>query len=132
MGNKGHAPKLNPIDDESSSGLHEILDLLDADTAGGSLLDDQTLLEIMDFKGETTPSDEYVLKPSALNETKSLEELADLATGSYKREIPEADTTDTSDCYFHFTRRLKALQQGPVDSERIKSSSAVKGASFDR
>ena len=42
MGNKGHEPKLDPVDDDSSSGLHELLDLLDTDSADSSLLDDQT------------------------------------------------------------------------------------------
>ena len=126
MGINGHAPNLDAVDDDSSSGLHEILGLLDAAPADASLLDDQTLLEIMNFKDDTASSDEYVLKPSTLNEKKSLEELADLATGSYKREAPDADTTDTSDCYFHFTRRLKALRQHHADLEEIKSSPVVK------
>ena len=111
MGNKGHAPKLDSVDDDSSSELREILDVLDADHAHGSLLDDQTLLEILDDKIETAQPDEYVLKSSTLNERLSLEELAELAEGSDKREVPEADTTDTADCYFHHTRKLKALRQ---------------------
>jgi len=126
MGINGHAPKLDTDDDDSSSGLHELLELLDAAPADASLLDDQTLLEILNFNDETAPSDEYVLKPSALNEKKSLEELADLATGSYKRETPDADTTDISDCYFHFTRRLKALLQDQANREEIKSSPVVR------
>ena len=126
MGINGHEPKLDAVDDDSSSGLHELLDLLDAAPAGASLLDDQTLLEIMNFKDETGPSDEYVLKPSALAEKKSLEELADLATGSYKREVPDADPTDTSDCYFHFTRRLEALLQDQADREETNFSPVVK------
>ncbi|MFP6828336.1 MAG: hypothetical protein VCC36_04735 [Gammaproteobacteria bacterium] len=126
MGISGHAPKLDTVDDESTSGLHEILDLLDATPAAASLLDDQTLLEILNFKDEATPPDEYVLGPSALNEKRSLEELSDLATGSHKREALDADTTDTSDCYFHFTRRFKALRQDQADLEEIKSSPAVK------
>ena len=117
MGANGHAPKLDAVDAvdaDSSSGLHELLGLLESESATSSLLDDQTLLEVLNFKDETPPSDEYVLKPSALNEKKSLEELADLATGSYKRATPDADATDASDasdCYFHFTRRLKALRE---------------------
>jgi len=126
MGINGPARKLDTVDDDSSSGLHQLLDLLDAAPADASLLDDQTLLEILNFKDETAPSDEYVLKPSALNEKKSLEELADLATGSYKREIPDADATDISDCYFHFTRRLKALLKDQADREKIKSSPVAK------
>ena len=116
MGANGRAPKLDAVDDDSSSGLHELLGLLESESATSSLLDDQTLLEVLNFKDEATPSDEYVLKPSALNEKKSLEELADLATGSYKRETPDADTTDDSDCYFHFTRRLKALRENSSEA----------------
>ena len=126
MGINGHAPNLDAVDDDSSSGLHEILGLLDAAPADVSLLDDQTLLEIMNFKDDTASSDEYVLKPSTLNEKKSLEELADLATGSYKREAPEADTTNTPDSYFPFTRKLKVLEQDQGDPEEIKSSPVVK------
>ncbi len=128
MGISGLAPKLDTVDDDSSSGLHELLDLLESTPADASLLDDQTLLEVLNFKGETAPSDEYVLGPSALNEKRSLEELADLATGSYKREVPDADTTDASDCYFHFTRRLKALRKNQHDLDEIKSSPVVKRA----
>jgi hypothetical protein len=128
MGINGHAPKLEPADDDSSSGLHELLDLLESDFATSSLLDDQTLLEVLNFKDETTPSHEYVLKPGTLNERMSLEELAELATGSYKRETLDADITDASDCYFHFTRRLKALRQEQADREEVKSSPVVKRA----
>ena len=115
-----HAPEVEPADDES--GLHELLDVLNAPNTEDSLLDDQTVQEILEGGEETTQSHEYVLKPSALHETKSLEELADLATGSYKLET---DATDTPECYFHHTRKLKALQQDETGSERVKSLSAV-------
>ena len=44
----------------------------------------------MDDKDKTALSRTYVLKPGALNETKSLEELAELAEGADEPEAPEA------------------------------------------
>ncbi len=55
---------------------------------------------------------EYVLPVSALFEKRTLEELADMATGAYKYEPPEDDTTDSPEDYFHHTRKLKALRMG--------------------
>ncbi len=43
-----------------------------------------------DDQDETALSLTHVLKPSALNETKSLEELAELAAGTDEPEAPEA------------------------------------------
>ena len=126
MGINGLAPKLDTVDDDSSSGAREGMGELNADPADNSLLDDQTLHDILSDTDETTPSHEYVLKPSTLNERMSLEELAELATGSYKRDAPEADTTNTLDSYFPFTRKLKVLEQDQVDLEEIKSSPVVK------
>ena len=53
---------------------------------------------------------EYVLPASALKEKRTLEELADMATGSYKYEAPEEEVTDSPEDYFHHTRKLKALR----------------------
>lgn len=127
MGNKPECtPELEPVDDDSSSGLHELLDLLDADSAGRSLLDEQDLLELIDCTGESTDSHEYILDSSALHETKSLEELAEMATGSYKLAAPERDSADTSDSYFQFTRNLEALRQDQIDSEDDNPPLAVR------
>lgn len=126
MGINGHAPKLDTVDDDSSSGVRESMGELNADPADNSLLDDQTLLDLLYDTDETAPSHEYLLKPGTLNERMSLEELAELATGSYKREAPEADTTNTPDSYFPFTRKLKVLEQDQGDPEEIKSSPVVK------
>ncbi len=45
----------------------------------------------MDDKDKTALSRTDVLKPGALNETKSLEEFAELAEGADKPETPGAD-----------------------------------------
>ena len=121
MGEKSErARMIEPIDDDSSSGLHELLDLLESESDGSSLLEDHAILEILNDSDKSAHSDEYVLPPSAWNETNSLEELADLATGSYKVVDLEMDSPE---CYFHFTRSLEALKEDPVASEEIKAHS---------
>lgn len=120
------APELEPVDEGSISEIHELLDVLNAAIAESSSLDDQTVPEHSEYEGETTQVHEYILKPSALKETKSLEELADLATGSYKFEPPVADISDTAECYFHHTRKLKALQQDDAGLESIEPSFSTK------
>ena len=50
-----------------------------------------------DNKDETALSRTYVLRPSALNETKSLEELAELAESTDEPEAPEAATMEQPD-----------------------------------
>ena len=93
----GHARKLElPTDDELESEFRDALDLLIAYFAARRGLDEQVVSDIpesgsydddpddMDDDDETALSRTIELKPGDLNETKSLEELAELATGSYK------------------------------------------------
>ncbi len=53
---------------------------------------------------------EYVLPISALTERRTLEELADMATGRFRYEPPKEETDDSPEDYFHHTRKLKALR----------------------
>ena len=79
----GHARKLEPPD-------RQILDeqvALDRPDSGIFPMDDED---------ETAISRTIELKPGDLNDTRSLEELAELASGSYKTEAATTDQHDLS------------------------------------
>ncbi len=105
MGNKmGHT---------SASEPRGAIDSSSTDPTDSQILDDQAVRDILETDSnplpdqptgdswvdpdETTLSRTLELKPGDLNETKSLEELAELAEGTDKPEVPEAVTMEQHD-----------------------------------
>ncbi|MGI9260235.1 MAG: hypothetical protein ACR2QQ_15490 [Gammaproteobacteria bacterium] len=99
-----------PGDDTAELDTSDILEFLMDELRESALPEEYDPSAVDEQEHETAELHEYVLPASALLEKRTLEELADMATGAYKYVPPEEDASDSPEDYFHHTRKLKALR----------------------
>lgn len=97
-------------DDFSELDASEIIEFLMQELRDPAYLEEYDPSGVDEQEHDEAQLHEYVLPASALREKRSLEELADMATGSFKYEPPEEEADDSPEDYFHHTRKLKALR----------------------
>ena len=97
-------------DETAELDTSEILEFLMQELSEPSPSEEEQSSAVDEQEYDTAQLHEYVLPASALTEKRTLEELADMATGTYKYEPPEETSSDAPEDYFHHTRKLKALR----------------------
>ena len=101
---------IEPADDSAELDADDVLKYLMDELRESSQHEERDPSAHDDQEDDTSKFYEYVLPVSALTEKRTLEELAEMATGTYKYEPPEEKSNDNPEDYFHHTRKLKALQ----------------------
>ena len=101
---------IEPADDSVELDADDILKYLMDELQEPSQPEEKDPSAHDDQENDASQFHEYVLPASALKEKRTLEELAEMATGTFKYEPPEETSNDNPEDYFHHTRKLKALQ----------------------